>query len=81
MTDADFAQLFLDLRALDGFIDQQMHRLTEDCGAAHAGHLVHGVQRRCHVIASHVEPARSRRIHLRQFFNSSGSPHTINLDM
>ena len=44
MRDADFAQLFLDLRALDCFIDQQMHRLAEDCGAAHSGHLVHGMR-------------------------------------
>ena len=68
MTDADFAQLFLDLRALDCFIDQQMHRLTEDCGAAHPGHLVHGVECRGHVVASHVKPARSGWIHVRQFF-------------
>ena len=26
MSDANFAQLFLDLRALDCFIDEQMHR-------------------------------------------------------
>ena len=67
VSDADFAQLFLDPRALDDFIDEQMHRLTEDCGAAHSGHLVHGVECRGHVIASHIEPARSGCIHLWQF--------------
>ncbi len=64
MTDADFAQLFLDLRALHRFINQQMHRLTEHRGTAHSGHLMHGMQGRRHVIASHIEPARSRRIYL-----------------
>src|SRR5262249_60646268 len=59
MTYANFAQLFLDLRALDCFVDEQMHRLAEDRGAAHSGHLVHRVECRGHVIASHIEPARS----------------------
>jgi len=65
VSDANFAQLFLDLRALDRAIDEQMHRLTENCGAAHSGHLVHGVERRGHVVASHVEAARSGWIDLR----------------
>ena len=68
MTDADFAQLLVNLRALDTFIDQQMHRLAEDRGAAHSAHLMHGMQCRGHMIASHVESARPRRIYLRQFF-------------
>jgi hypothetical protein len=57
-----------------------MHRLAENCRAANSGHLVHGVECRGHVIASHVEAPRSGWIHVRQFFNSSGSPHTINFD-
>ena len=68
MNDANFAQLFFDLRTLDGVIDEQMHRLTEDCSAAHSGHLVHGVERGGHVIASHIEPACAGWIHLGQFF-------------
>ena len=72
MSDADFAQLFLNLRALDCFIDEQMHRLTEDCGAADSGHLVHGVEGCGYVIAGHVKPARSGWIHVRQFFQIVG---------
>ena len=68
MTDADFAQLFVDLGALDAFIDQQMHRLAEYRRAAHSAHFVHGVQCRGHVIAGHVKPARSGRIYLWHFF-------------
>ena len=68
MSDADFAQLFLDPRTFHSVIDEQMHGLTENCGAAHSGHLVHGMERRGHMIASHVEPARSGWIHVRQFF-------------
>jgi len=68
MSDADFAQLFLDLRALDCVIDEQMHRLAEDCGAAHSGHLMHGVECRRHVIAGHVQPPCPGWIHLRQLF-------------
>src|SRR5439155_11148158 len=68
MTDADFAQLLVNLRALDTFIDQQMHRLAEDRGAVHSAHLMHGMQCRGHMIASYVESARPRRVYLRQFF-------------
>src|SRR5207249_5177059 len=68
MIDADFAQLFVYLGALDSFIDQQMHRLTEHRGTAHSAHFVHRAQRRGHMIASHVEPARSGRLYIRQFF-------------
>src|SRR5207247_7842266 len=65
--DSDFAELFVDLRALDGVVYQQMHRLTEHRGIAHSGHLMHCMKRCRHVIARHVEPARSRRTYLRQF--------------
>ena len=68
MTDADFAQLFVDLGALDALIDQQMHRLAEYRRAAHSAHFVHGVQCRGHVIASYVEPARARWIYFWQSF-------------
>src|SRR2546430_1193602 len=68
MTDADFAQLFVNLGAFDASIDQQMHRLAEHRGTADAAHLVHRTQRRGHMIASHVESTRLRRIYLRQSF-------------
>ena len=80
VSDTNFAQLFLDPRTVHSVIDEQMHGLAENCGAAHTGHFVHGMERRGHVIASHVKPARSRRVHVRQFLKSSGSPHTINFD-
>src|SRR5437867_914511 len=47
MANPDFAQLFLNLGALDVFIDQQMHRLAKDGSAAHSAHLVHGMARFC----------------------------------
>ena len=68
MSDANFAQLFLDACTLDSVIDEQMHRLAENCGAAHTRHLVHGVECRSDVVASYVEPARSRWVYVRQFF-------------
>jgi len=54
VTDPDATQLFVDLCALDTFIDQQMHRLTKHRGTAHPAKLVHGMESRGHVIASHV---------------------------
>ena len=81
MRDPDFAQLFLDLRALDGVIDEQMHRLTENCGAAHSGHLMHCVECRRHVIASHVQPACPGWIHLRQLFQLIRLTTHDNFDM
>src|SRR5947209_18871839 len=65
MTDADFAQLFVNLGALDAFIDQQMHRLTEHGGAAHSAHLVHGMQSRRDMISRHGGSARRWRRSLR----------------
>ena len=67
VTDADTVQLFLDLCALDVFIDKQMHRLTKNSGIAHAAKLVDGLKRRRHVVASDIEPPRSWRIHLGHF--------------
>src|SRR4029079_7228332 len=68
MSDTNFAQLVLDMRALDRVIDEQMHRLAENCGAAHTTHLVHGMESRGDVVASYVEPARAGRVHVRQLF-------------
>ena len=68
MSDTNFAQLFLDVRTFDSVIDEQMHRLTENCGAAHTAHLVHGMERRGDVVASYVEPSRAGWVHVRQFF-------------
>ena len=68
VSDTNFAQLFFDPRTVHSVIDEQVHGLAKNCGAAHPRHLVHGVERRGHVIASHVEPARSGWIHVRQFF-------------
>src|SRR5882762_11959634 len=64
VTDANFAQLLVNLGALDALIYQQMHRLTEDSRTAHSVHLMHGTQGGGHVIASHIESARSRRIYV-----------------
>src|SRR5438093_9468103 len=64
VTDSDLTQLFVDLCALDTFINEQMHRLTENRGTAHAAKLMHGMESRRHVIASHIEPPCSGRIHL-----------------
>src|SRR5439155_21508250 len=66
MTNPDFEQLSLNLCSLDVFIDQQMHRLAKNGSAADSAPLVHGMQCRGHMIASHIEPARSRRIYLLQ---------------
>src|SRR6266496_4027261 len=68
VTDANFAQLLVNLSALDALIHQQMHGLTEDSRTAHSLHLMHCTQRCGNVIASHVKSARSRRIYVRQFF-------------
>jgi hypothetical protein len=67
MSDADFAQLFLDLRALDvsstsKCIDwPKIVALRTPASRA-------WLERRGHMIASHVKPARSGWIHVRQFF-------------
>src|SRR6476646_7974700 len=68
MSDTNFAQLFLDACTLDSVIDEQMHRLPDNCGAAHTAHIVPGMESRGEVVASYVEPARAGWVHIRQFF-------------
>ena len=64
MANPGVAKFFVDLRALDVFIDQQMHRLTKHRRAAHATKLTHRLKRRRHMIAGHIESSRSGRIDL-----------------
>src|SRR5947207_2710379 len=64
MANPGVAKFFIDLCALDVFIDQQMHRLTKHRGAADPSKLTHRLKRRRHMIAGHIEPPRSGRIDL-----------------
>ena len=61
MANASTAQLFVNLCALDTFIDKQMHRLTKHRRAAHARKLMHRMESRRHMIAHYIEPSRPRR--------------------
>src|SRR6266496_2378030 len=67
VTDPDATQLFIDLCALDAFIDQQVHRLSKDRSAAHTTKLMHGMEGLRHMVASHIEPPRPWRIDLGHF--------------
>ena len=65
VADTGAVQLFFNVRALDAFIDKQMHRLTKHSRAPHAAELMNSLKRRRDMIAGHIEPPCPRRIHLR----------------
>src|SRR6266481_4955732 len=68
LRDASFGQVGADEIVGSIFIDQQMHRLTKDCGRTNKRQLSQCLQANSDMIAGHVNAPRIGRIHYRQLF-------------